>query len=293
MLVVAEFVGCSPSLSGAIRVNPWSIEAVSRLGGCGWGLGGGSCPFGGQLAVPLPAACCLLPAACCLLARADCPAPRPRLRHCRCATPFTRRSACRWWTAISGTKSIGSTSATTRCSSGQRCGRGDSSRMWEAAVGEPLRVPKLPVPHLPRQYFAVRNPRNSVLPCPRTAPYTPAAVVHHRPAALHQEPRQAAVLRPRLCARHLPHGRPDLQLPQAAVRRGCQGLPAVRVIAPSRHLAAAVAAAKVCRELHLPSGCSWRTAAQASCCLHSSTPKPLRAAAATACMQRPQAHVPA
>jgi trehalose 6-phosphate synthase/phosphatase len=27
-LVVSEFVGCSPSLSGAIRVNPWSIEAV-------------------------------------------------------------------------------------------------------------------------------------------------------------------------------------------------------------------------------------------------------------------------
>lgn len=29
MLVVSEFVGCSPSLSGAIRVNPWSVEAVS------------------------------------------------------------------------------------------------------------------------------------------------------------------------------------------------------------------------------------------------------------------------
>mmetsp|Transcript_34490 Transcript_34490/g.97716 ORF Transcript_34490/g.97716 Transcript_34490/m.97716 type:complete len:872 (+) Transcript_34490:312-2927(+) len=29
MLVVSEFVGCSPSLSGAIRVNPWSLEAVS------------------------------------------------------------------------------------------------------------------------------------------------------------------------------------------------------------------------------------------------------------------------
>lgn len=28
MLVVSEFVGCSPSLSGAIRVNPWSVEAV-------------------------------------------------------------------------------------------------------------------------------------------------------------------------------------------------------------------------------------------------------------------------
>lgn len=33
MLVVSEFVGCSPSLSGAIRVNPWSIEAVSGGGG--------------------------------------------------------------------------------------------------------------------------------------------------------------------------------------------------------------------------------------------------------------------
>eukprot|EP00854_Cymbomonas_tetramitiformis_P015333 gene15333-18138_t len=29
MLVVSEFVGCSPSLSGAIRVNPWSIEDTS------------------------------------------------------------------------------------------------------------------------------------------------------------------------------------------------------------------------------------------------------------------------
>jgi len=28
MLVVSEFVGCSPSLSGALRINPWSIEAV-------------------------------------------------------------------------------------------------------------------------------------------------------------------------------------------------------------------------------------------------------------------------
>jgi trehalose 6-phosphate synthase/phosphatase len=27
-LVVSEFVGCSPSLSGAVRVNPWSIDAV-------------------------------------------------------------------------------------------------------------------------------------------------------------------------------------------------------------------------------------------------------------------------
>ncbi|KAI4343769.1 hypothetical protein L6164_011078 [Bauhinia variegata] len=28
-LVVSEFIGCSPSLSGAIRVNPWNIDAVS------------------------------------------------------------------------------------------------------------------------------------------------------------------------------------------------------------------------------------------------------------------------
>ncbi|KAI3693785.1 hypothetical protein L1987_76737 [Smallanthus sonchifolius] len=30
MLVVSEFVGCSPSLSGAIRVNPWNIDAVAE-----------------------------------------------------------------------------------------------------------------------------------------------------------------------------------------------------------------------------------------------------------------------
>ncbi|KAE9597992.1 hypothetical protein Lal_00029608 [Lupinus albus] len=29
MLVVSEFIGCSPSLSGAIRVNPWDVGAVS------------------------------------------------------------------------------------------------------------------------------------------------------------------------------------------------------------------------------------------------------------------------
>lgn len=28
MIVVSEFIGCSPSLSGAIRVNPWNIDAV-------------------------------------------------------------------------------------------------------------------------------------------------------------------------------------------------------------------------------------------------------------------------
>ncbi|KAL3619456.1 Sesquithujene synthase A [Castilleja foliolosa] len=30
MLVVSEFLGCSPSLSGAIRVNPWNTDAVSE-----------------------------------------------------------------------------------------------------------------------------------------------------------------------------------------------------------------------------------------------------------------------
>ncbi|KAE8699354.1 Alpha,alpha-trehalose-phosphate synthase 6 [Hibiscus syriacus] len=30
MLVVSEFIGCSPSLSGAIRVNPWNIESTSE-----------------------------------------------------------------------------------------------------------------------------------------------------------------------------------------------------------------------------------------------------------------------
>ncbi|GFY91027.1 trehalose-phosphatase/synthase 9 [Actinidia rufa] len=30
MLVVSEFVGCSPSLSGALRVNPWDIDAVAE-----------------------------------------------------------------------------------------------------------------------------------------------------------------------------------------------------------------------------------------------------------------------
>ncbi|XP_008800107.2 alpha,alpha-trehalose-phosphate synthase [UDP-forming] 5 [Phoenix dactylifera] len=30
MLVVSEFVGCSPSLSGAIRVNPWNIDSVAE-----------------------------------------------------------------------------------------------------------------------------------------------------------------------------------------------------------------------------------------------------------------------
>ncbi|KAJ7541717.1 hypothetical protein O6H91_10G072800 [Diphasiastrum complanatum] len=29
MLIVSEFIGCSPSLSGAIRVNPWNIEAMA------------------------------------------------------------------------------------------------------------------------------------------------------------------------------------------------------------------------------------------------------------------------
>ncbi|XP_073115131.1 probable alpha,alpha-trehalose-phosphate synthase [UDP-forming] 7 isoform X2 [Elaeis guineensis] len=30
MLVVSEFIGCSPSLSGAIRVNPWDIESTAH-----------------------------------------------------------------------------------------------------------------------------------------------------------------------------------------------------------------------------------------------------------------------
>ncbi|XP_047318735.1 probable alpha,alpha-trehalose-phosphate synthase [UDP-forming] 10 [Impatiens glandulifera] len=30
MLVVSEFVGCSPSLSGSIRVNPWDIDSVAE-----------------------------------------------------------------------------------------------------------------------------------------------------------------------------------------------------------------------------------------------------------------------
>lgn len=30
VLVVSEFIGCSPSLSGAIRVNPWNLESVSE-----------------------------------------------------------------------------------------------------------------------------------------------------------------------------------------------------------------------------------------------------------------------
>jgi trehalose 6-phosphate synthase/phosphatase len=29
MLVVSEFIGCSPSLSGAVRVNPWNIDSVA------------------------------------------------------------------------------------------------------------------------------------------------------------------------------------------------------------------------------------------------------------------------
>lgn len=29
-IVVSEFVGCSPSLSGALRMNPWSIESVKE-----------------------------------------------------------------------------------------------------------------------------------------------------------------------------------------------------------------------------------------------------------------------
>ncbi|KAK2997475.1 hypothetical protein RJ639_022140 [Escallonia herrerae] len=34
MLVLSEFIGCSPSLSGAIRVNPWNIDAVADAMDC-------------------------------------------------------------------------------------------------------------------------------------------------------------------------------------------------------------------------------------------------------------------
>ncbi|KAL8157632.1 alpha,alpha-trehalose-phosphate synthase [UDP-forming] 6-like [Apium graveolens] len=34
MLVVSEFIGCSPSLSGAIRVNPWNIDVVAEAMDC-------------------------------------------------------------------------------------------------------------------------------------------------------------------------------------------------------------------------------------------------------------------
>ncbi|XVE85601.1 hypothetical protein DITRI_Ditri17bG0103400 [Diplodiscus trichospermus] len=34
MLVVSEFIGCSPSLSGAIRVNPWNTDAVEDAMDC-------------------------------------------------------------------------------------------------------------------------------------------------------------------------------------------------------------------------------------------------------------------
>ncbi|KAJ8773523.1 hypothetical protein K2173_005769 [Erythroxylum novogranatense] len=34
MLVISEFIGCSPSLSGAIRVNPWNIDAVADAMDC-------------------------------------------------------------------------------------------------------------------------------------------------------------------------------------------------------------------------------------------------------------------
>ena len=30
MLTVSEFIGCSPSPSGAIRVNPWNIDAEAE-----------------------------------------------------------------------------------------------------------------------------------------------------------------------------------------------------------------------------------------------------------------------
>jgi trehalose 6-phosphate synthase/phosphatase len=30
MLVISEFIGCSPSLSGAIRINPWNVESTAE-----------------------------------------------------------------------------------------------------------------------------------------------------------------------------------------------------------------------------------------------------------------------
>ena len=30
VLIISEFVGCSPSLSGAIRINPWDISSVAE-----------------------------------------------------------------------------------------------------------------------------------------------------------------------------------------------------------------------------------------------------------------------
>lgn len=38
MLVVSEFIGCSPSLSGAIRVNPWNIDSVAEAMDCALGM---------------------------------------------------------------------------------------------------------------------------------------------------------------------------------------------------------------------------------------------------------------
>ncbi|KAF5734186.1 Trehalose-phosphatase/synthase 9 isoform 1 [Tripterygium wilfordii] len=39
-LVVSEFIGCSPSLSGAIRVNPWDVDAVANGLALGMSLSG-------------------------------------------------------------------------------------------------------------------------------------------------------------------------------------------------------------------------------------------------------------
>lgn len=40
MLVLSEFIGCSPSLSGAIRVNPWNIDAVADAMDCALEMAG-------------------------------------------------------------------------------------------------------------------------------------------------------------------------------------------------------------------------------------------------------------
>lgn len=60
MLVVSEFVGCSPSLSGAIRVNPWSIEAV-RCGSDGRAAQGSAAQQAGSSRVRAPARAATLP----------------------------------------------------------------------------------------------------------------------------------------------------------------------------------------------------------------------------------------
>ena len=64
---------------------------------------------------------------------------------CRCATPSTPPSGCRWLTATSGTRSTGSMCPTTQCSSGQRWAGGGRvkgvvhvcARVWCALYPSP------------------------------------------------------------------------------------------------------------------------------------------------------------